>query len=135
MRITVLAGGVGSARFCSGLLRVADPAAITIVVNTGDDETVRGLQVCPDIDTVLYHLADLADWERALAGITAGGATSCGVALKYLQRKKQYVEQIILISDEGQNTPPTFVDALEQYRTEMKASPIVNSTWSRSLEL
>ena len=53
----------------------------------------------------------MADWERAFQGITAGGATSCGVALKYLERKKQYVEQIIMVTDEEQNTPPPFVSA------------------------
>lgn len=64
MRICAVAGGVGSARFCAGLASVVDPARLTIVVNTGDDETIRGLHVSPDVDTVLYHLAGLADWQR-----------------------------------------------------------------------
>lgn len=64
MRITVLAGGVGSARFCAGLVRVVDPADLTIVVNVGDDERIRGLHLSPDLDTVCYHLAGLEDWER-----------------------------------------------------------------------
>ncbi|HVE92700.1 MAG TPA: 2-phospho-L-lactate transferase [Actinomycetota bacterium] len=62
--ITVIAGGVGSARFLAGLVQVVDPASLTVVVNTGDDESVRGLHVSPDIDTVLYHLAGLSDWDR-----------------------------------------------------------------------
>ena len=40
------------------------PREVTIVVNTGDDERIRGLHVSPDIDTVLYHLAGATDWER-----------------------------------------------------------------------
>jgi LPPG:FO 2-phospho-L-lactate transferase len=64
MRIVVLAGGVGSARFCAGLVRVVDPAELTVIVNTGDDARMRGLHVSPDIDTVLYHMAGLNDWER-----------------------------------------------------------------------
>lgn len=64
MRTCVLAGGVGSARFLSGLVRVIDPDDVVVVVNTGDDERVRGLHVSPDIDTVLYHLADATDWDR-----------------------------------------------------------------------
>lgn len=64
MRVCAIAGGVGSARFCAGLVRVIDPAELTIVVNTGDDARMRGLHVCPDVDTVLYHLAGLSDWER-----------------------------------------------------------------------
>lgn len=64
MRVCAIAGGVGSARFCAGLIRVIDPRELTIVVNTGDDERIRGLLVCPDIDTVLYHLSAATEWER-----------------------------------------------------------------------
>ena len=64
MRVCAIAGGVGSARFCAGLVRVIDPRELTIVVNTGDDESIRGLLVCPDIDTVLYHLSGATEWDR-----------------------------------------------------------------------
>ena len=64
MRIVVIAGGVGSARLCAGLVRVVDPKDVTVIVNTGDDDRIRGLHVSPDVDTVLYHLAGLTDWER-----------------------------------------------------------------------
>jgi hypothetical protein len=80
-------------------------------------------------DTMAYPVEragdDLADWERALRGITAGGSTSCGVALEYLRRKNQYVEQLIMVTDEGENTAPLFVDALKKYREEVKADPTV----------
>jgi LPPG:FO 2-phospho-L-lactate transferase len=56
MRITVLAGGVGAARFLRGLLAAAPDAEITVVGNTGDDITLFGLRVCPDLDTVMYTL-------------------------------------------------------------------------------
>ncbi|MYA19517.1 MAG: 2-phospho-L-lactate transferase [Chloroflexi bacterium] len=59
MRITVLAGGVGAARFLDGLCRVADPADVTVVCNVGDDFEWRGLHVSPDVDTVIYTLAGL----------------------------------------------------------------------------
>lgn len=62
--ITVLAGGVGAARFLQGLLAVHPPSDITIVSNVGDDAEFFGLHVSPDIDIVLYHLAGLADEER-----------------------------------------------------------------------
>jgi LPPG:FO 2-phospho-L-lactate transferase len=65
-RVTVLAGGVGGARFTRGLLahlREAYPdgdggtrVGVTVVVNTGDDMTLNGLRVCPDLDTVMYTL-------------------------------------------------------------------------------
>jgi len=69
MRITVLAGGVGAARFLRGL-RVAVPAAdITVIGNTGDDFTPFGLHVCPDLDTVMYTLgggiSEEQGWGRA----------------------------------------------------------------------
>src|SRR6266550_1761683 len=56
MRITVLAGGVGAARFLRGLRRAAPEAEITGIGNTGDDITLFGLRVCPDLDTVMYTL-------------------------------------------------------------------------------
>ena len=53
MRITVLAGGVGAARFLRGLKAAAPGAQITVIGNTGDDITLFGLRVCPDLDTVM----------------------------------------------------------------------------------
>lgn len=62
--ITVLAGGVGAARFLQGLVTVHRPSDITIISNVGDDAEFFGVRVSPDIDIVLYHLAGLADEER-----------------------------------------------------------------------
>jgi hypothetical protein len=80
-------------------------------------------------DTVAYPIAcagtDLAAWEKALAGIAAGGGTSCGVAIETMKRKKQYVEQIIVVTDEEENTAPLFVETLKKYREEVKADPNV----------
>jgi LPPG:FO 2-phospho-L-lactate transferase len=56
MRITVLAGGVGAARFLRGLKAAAPDEEITVIGNTGDDITLFGLRVCPDLDTVMYTL-------------------------------------------------------------------------------
>ena len=77
MRITALAGGVGGARFLRGLLASLaasdDPARrdaeVTVIGNTGDDITLFGLRVCPDLDTVMYTLGggidDSQGWGRA----------------------------------------------------------------------
>jgi LPPG:FO 2-phospho-L-lactate transferase len=62
--IAVLAGGVGAARFLQGLVRVVPPRDVTVIANTGDDLELYGLHISPDIDTVLYHLAGLADEAR-----------------------------------------------------------------------
>jgi len=76
-------------------------------------------------DTIAYPITpagvDLSGWEKALMGITAGGGTSCGVAIEHMRKKRQYVEQIILVTDEGENTAPLFVDAVKKYREEVKA--------------
>jgi LPPG:FO 2-phospho-L-lactate transferase len=56
MRITVLAGGVGAARFLRGLKQAAPDDDITVIGNTGDDITLFGLRICPDLDTVMYTL-------------------------------------------------------------------------------
>jgi len=56
MHITVLAGGVGAARFLRGLKAAAPGDEITVIGNTGDDITLFGLRVCPDLDTVMYTL-------------------------------------------------------------------------------
>ncbi len=60
----MLAGGVGAARFLKGLVQVVEPAHITVVGNVGDDVEVLGLHVSPDLDSVLYMLAGVADEER-----------------------------------------------------------------------
>jgi LPPG:FO 2-phospho-L-lactate transferase len=64
MRITVLAGGVGAARFLRGLKQAAPDAEITVIGNTGDDITLFGLRVCPDLDTVMYTLGGGIDEEQ-----------------------------------------------------------------------
>jgi LPPG:FO 2-phospho-L-lactate transferase len=61
--ITVLAGGVGAARYLAGLLQIVPPADVTAVVNTGDDTTMHGLRICPDLDTVTYTLAGAVNGE------------------------------------------------------------------------
>ena len=70
--ITVLAGGVGAARYLVGQLQVTPPEEVTAVVNVADDFEVHGLHVSPDIDTVIYTLAGAIDRDRGwgLAGET-----------------------------------------------------------------
>jgi LPPG:FO 2-phospho-L-lactate transferase len=71
-RITVLAGGVGAARFLRGLLATVPPLDVTAVVNVGDDTVLHGLMVSPDLDTVTYTLAGAIDPDTGwgLAGET-----------------------------------------------------------------
>ncbi len=59
--ITALAGGVGAARFLTGLVRLVDERSLSVIVNTGDDVELFGLHVSPDVDIVTYTLAGLVD--------------------------------------------------------------------------
>lgn len=62
--VVVLAGGVGAARFLRGLVRVVPPDEIVVIGNTGDDMWWHGLYIAPDLDTVTYWLAGIADESR-----------------------------------------------------------------------
>ena len=64
MRVTALAGGIGAGKFLRGLVRVVAPENLTVIVNTGDDITMHGLHVSPDLDSVTYWLGDVFDRER-----------------------------------------------------------------------
>ena len=64
VQIVVLAGGTGGARFLRGVRAAASGAEITAIVNTGDDVTLHGLRICPDLDTVVYTLGGGIDEER-----------------------------------------------------------------------
>jgi LPPG:FO 2-phospho-L-lactate transferase len=84
VKVAVLSGGVGGARFLRGIVDAVDPADVTAIVNVGDDLEVLGLSVSPDLDSVLYGLAGLADdargwgradetWNALAAVVTFGG--------------------------------------------------------------
>ncbi len=78
--ILTLAGGVGASKLLYGLARVIDPAELTVIVNTGDDLILHGLTICPDVDTVTYTLAGVADQERGwgIEGDTFNALQSLG---------------------------------------------------------
>ena len=63
MKIVALAGGVGGAKLAHGLAQILAPEDLTIIVNTGDDFEHLGMYICPDLDTVCYTLAGLANPE------------------------------------------------------------------------
>lgn len=80
-------------------------------------------------DTVAHEVqsqgTELADWQQAMRGIRAGGFTSCGCALAFMERRNQYVEQIVFVTDEGENSQPHFQDAYRRYAAALNASPSV----------
>lgn len=64
MRVVLLSGGGGGARFARGLASVLEPGELTVIGNVGDDLEILGLHVSPDLDSLLYTLAGLIDSER-----------------------------------------------------------------------
>ena len=80
-------------------------------------------------DTMPYPIEvagqTVSDWEKALSGIRAGGATSCGVALEWMEKKGQRVEQIVMISDERENKTPNWKNALESYQQNVSKVDVV----------
>ncbi len=80
-------------------------------------------------DTAPYPITasgdDLAAWERAFKNVISSGATSIGCGLEVMRRKRQKVEQIIVVTDEGENTAPRFADVYQRYREELAVEPDV----------
>ncbi|MCB8967388.1 MAG: 2-phospho-L-lactate transferase [Ardenticatenaceae bacterium] len=85
LNVVCLAGGVGGAKLADGLARILPPQNLTIVVNTGDDFQHLGLTICPDLDTVMYTLGQVANqetgwgrsgesWRTITAAVELGGA-------------------------------------------------------------
>ncbi|MGB8214598.1 MAG: 2-phospho-L-lactate transferase [Anaerolineales bacterium] len=81
MKLVALAGGVGGAKLADGLAQLLPPEDLTVVVNTGDDFEHLGLTICPDLDTVCYTLAGLANPETGW-----GRRTETFQALENLQK-------------------------------------------------
>jgi len=75
--ITVLAGGIGAARFLRGLIRAVDPSDVTVIVNVGDDIERHGLHVSPDLDSITYWLGGVIhpdqQWGRADESFAVAG--------------------------------------------------------------
>jgi LPPG:FO 2-phospho-L-lactate transferase len=80
--IVAIAGGVGAARLLRGLIRVVDPAALRVIVNTGDDTIFHGLHVSPDVDTVVYTTSGAIDPERGW-GLAGESWTAMGALARY----------------------------------------------------
>lgn len=80
-------------------------------------------------DTMPYPIKangkELSDWERAFQHLKASGATSIGCALEAMRLRKQLVEQIIVVTDEGENAAPYFTETYDAYKRDLKVEPSV----------
>ena len=75
--------------------------------------------------TVPEGSASIADWERAFQGVVANGATSIGSPVAWLRANRVEVEQLVVVTDEEENTAPYFHEQLELYQREMGLMPSV----------
>jgi len=82
MKVVALSGGVGGARLLDGLAQALAPGRLTAIVNTGDDFVHLGLNVSPDLDTVMYTLAGLANEERGW-GLAEESFAGLGMVKRY----------------------------------------------------
>ncbi len=98
----VLAGGVGAARFLRGLVLAMPPAGITAIVNTGDDTELHGLSISPDLDTIVYTLADAIDPDR--------GWGLVGETWRAMESLERYVE----VRPAGSTAAPTWFNLGDQ---------------------
>lgn len=130
--ITVLAGGVGAARFLRGLVRVAD-SEVTVISNTGDDFHIYGAHVSPDLDIVAYTLAGVIDDERGwgLAGDTyrvLEGMRSVGVDAWFTLGDGDFatcLARAATIRDGG--TPSRFAESLtRRYSLPIRLLPMTD---------
>jgi len=62
--ICIICGGTGGARLARGFNEIYDPTALTYICNVGDNMWLFGLAICPDIDTIIYYLSGIADYDR-----------------------------------------------------------------------
>ncbi len=82
MKVLALAGGVGGAKLAAGLQDALPAGDLTVVVNTADDFDLWGLRICPDLDTVMYTLADLANPETGW-GVAGESFSTLGMLARY----------------------------------------------------
>ncbi len=130
--IAALAGGVGASKLLLGLYELMNPSALTIIVNTGDDITLHGLKISPDLDIVTYTLAGIVDpakgWGfrgrsallaegKSLSGAAESIRLALGVKSRILPMSDQPVPTIIE-TDEG-------VLHFQEYLVKRRAEPVV----------
>ena len=82
-------------------------------------------------DTAAFAVApqgearELSDWERAFRDVRADGGTSIGAPLEVMRLRRQAVEQIVIVTDEGENTAPYFGETYARYAAELQCAPHV----------
>jgi hypothetical protein len=124
----------GKLRRSTGLL-VDKSGSMEVAIDTGNRIAAMLSSIAQKelyvyaFDTMAYEITsptrDWAGWKKAFEGIHANGETSVGVSLELMRRRKQAVEQLIIVTDEEEYNPPFFVESYLKYRQELKVSPTI----------
>ena len=121
----------------STALLVDKSASMNVAIDIGKQmaamiSTAMGDDVpfyCYAFDVMPYKIEskgkDIASWKKAFSGISASGGTGCGCSLKQMENLGEAVEQIMMITDEGENTSPAFLKAYQSYCEKLKIDPSV----------
>jgi hypothetical protein len=114
-------------------LHIDKSGSMTVAIEVGKQIAAIIAPVCEAglyvyaFDTMAYPVSakgvELSDWEKAFKGIIAGGGTSCGVALQTMLKKQQRVEQIIMVTDQGENTAPYLLNVLKDCTAQFGVMP------------
>src|SRR6266850_1594060 len=129
-KIAALAGGVGASKLLLGLYDTMDPRDLTVIVNTGDDITLHGLKISPDLDIVTYTLAGIVDeakgWgyreamladDKSLSEAAEAIRVAVGVKARILPMSDQPVPTMIA-TDEGELH-------FQEYLVKRRAEPVI----------
>jgi LPPG:FO 2-phospho-L-lactate transferase len=134
LRVVALAGGVGGAKMAYGLSQVLRPQNLTILVNVGDDFEHYGLRICPDLDTVCYTLAGLANpvtgwgvvdesWTAMRAAAILGGPTWFQLGDRDLGTHLERTRKL----RSGQTLSEITQDFCKAWKIQVRVLPITNS--------
>lgn len=123
MDVVALAGGIGAARFLRGLVQVVDPADLTVVANTGDDLTLHGLHVSPDLDTITYTLGGGVNRQQGW------GRADETMAVSDELRERYGAETWFTLGDRDLATHLTRTVALGRGETLSAATRTISSAW------
>lgn len=137
MNVAVLSGGVGAARFLTGLRLAIESRAISAIVNTGDDTELHGLSISPDLDTITYTLANAIDPERGwgLEGETWNAMDALGRFERIRPADSKAAPRWFGLGDKDLATHFYRTARLDEGATLTEATAEIASAWSVDISI
>ena len=137
VNVAVLSGGVGAARFLTGLRLAIESRAISAIVNTGDDTKLHGLSISPDLDTITYTLANAIDPERGwgLEGETWNAMDALGRFKRIRPADSKAAPRWFGLGDKDLATHFYRTARLDEGATLTEATAEIASAWSVDISI